>query len=124
MAILRRVWHLVNRRRFERELTREMQAHRDQMADPSRLGDPHRHLERSRDAWGWNWLDDAAQDLTLGLRTLIASPAFAIIATLILSFGIGLNITLYHMLQAAPCDRFDQGERRCRALVPNPTARR
>jgi len=101
MAILRRVWHLVNRRRFEREQTREMQEHRDQMADPSRFGDPHRHLERSRDAWGWNWLDDAAQDLTLGLRTLIASPAFAIVATLILSFGIGLNITLYHMLQAA-----------------------
>ena len=34
------------------------------MHDPSTFGDSHRMLERSRDAWGWNWLDDAMQDLT------------------------------------------------------------
>ena len=40
------------------------------MHDPAKFGDTHRLLERSRDAWGWNWLDDATQDLRQGVRTL------------------------------------------------------
>ena len=99
MTLLRRLWHLVNRSRHERELVREMSEHRESMHDPSKFGDTHRLLERSRDAWGWNWLDDAMQDLTVGVRTLMKSPSFAITATLILTFGIGLNVTLYQMIQ-------------------------
>ena len=98
-TFLRRVWYLVNRRRHERELVREMTEHRESMHDPSTFGDTHRLLERSRDAWGWNWLDDAVQDLKIGVRTLVKSPSFAITATLILTFGIGLNVTLYQMIQ-------------------------
>ena len=97
----RRVWHLVNRPRFERDLKREMREHREMMHDASKFGDPHRMLERSRDAWGWNWLDETFQDFSLGVRTLWRSPSFAITATLILSFGIGLNVTLYQMVRAA-----------------------
>lgn len=93
----RRVWHLLNRRRRERELLAEMQDHRATMSDPARFGDLHRLIERSRDAWGWNWLDDAAQDLSVGLRGLVRAPSFAITAALILTFGIGLNLTLYQM---------------------------
>ena len=68
---------------------------------PTTFGDTHRLVEQSRDAWGWNWLDDATQDVVVGIRTLLKSPSFAVTATLILSFGIGLNLTLYQMLQAA-----------------------
>ena len=93
----RRVWHLLNRQRFERDLTREMREHREMMPDANEFGDSYRLLERSRDAWGWNWLDDAAQDLRLGLRGLRRSPLFTITAVLILSFGIGVNLTLYQM---------------------------
>jgi predicted permease len=99
MTLFRRLWHLVNRSRHERELVREMAEHRASMHDPSKFGDTHRLLERSRDAWGWNWLDDAMQDLAVGVRTLMKSPSFAITATLILTFGIGLNVTLYQMIQ-------------------------
>ncbi|HEX6163550.1 MAG TPA: ABC transporter permease [Vicinamibacterales bacterium] len=95
---LRRVWYLLNRPRHERDLIREMNEHRESMHDPSRFGDTHRLLEQSRDAWGWNWLDDAVQDLSVGIRTLMKSPSFAILATLILSFGIGLNLTLFQMI--------------------------
>jgi len=93
----RRVWYLVNRRRHERELVQEMHEHRGLMHDPATFGETHRLLEQSRDAWGWNWLDDAAQDLRLGVRGLLRAPAFAITAVLILTFGIGLNLTLYQM---------------------------
>ena len=96
----RRLWHLVNRRSRERELMAEMREHREAMHDPTRFGDTHRMLERSRDEWGWNWLDNAVQDFSVGARTLWRSPVFAITATLILTFGIGLNVTLYQMLQA------------------------
>jgi predicted permease len=95
----RRVWHLLNRSRRERELVREMTEHRESMHDPSKFGDTHRLLEYSRDEWGWNWLDDAMQDLTVGVRTLVKSPSFAITATLILTFGIGLNLTLFQIMR-------------------------
>jgi predicted permease len=93
----RRVWYLLNRRRHERELVAEMHEHRGLMHDPANFGDTQRLLEQSRDAWGWNWLDDAVQDLKLGIRGLMRAPAFAITAVLILTFGIGLNLTLYQM---------------------------
>ena len=94
---VRRVWHLLNRQRHERELVREMSEHRESMRDPSTFGDTYRLLEQSRDAWGWNWLDDAMQDLKLGIRGLMRAPTFTITGILILTFGIGLNLTLYQM---------------------------
>lgn len=97
----RRIWHLLNRRQRERELISEMNEHRAAMHDPSSFGDTHRLLEESRDAWGWNWLDDAMQDLAVGTRTLLRSPSFTITAALILTFGIGLNVTLYQFVRVA-----------------------
>lgn len=91
-----------------------MHEHREMMHDPSRFGDSHRMLERARDAWGWNWLDDAMQDPLVGVRTLMRSPSFAITATLILTFGIGINVTLFQMIQFA-----DTNE----ALICSPASR-
>ena len=95
----RRLWHLINRSSRERELVREMRDHRESMYDPSRFGNTHRLIEESRDAWGWNWLDEGMQDMAVGIRTLRRSPSFAITATLILAFGIGINITLLQMMR-------------------------
>lgn len=97
----RRVWYLINRRRFERELSREMRAHREMMPDPKGFGDSHRLLERSRDAWGWNWLEDGMQDFLQGVRALARTPGFTVTAVLILTFGIGLNLTLFQMANIA-----------------------
>jgi predicted permease len=100
-TFLRRVWHLLNRRRHEQELVDEMHDHRAAMGDASRFGDTHRLIERSRDAWGWNWLDDAIQDLRFGVRGLARSPVFTVTATLMLAFGIGLNLTVFQMAHVA-----------------------
>ena len=74
MTFLRRLWHLLNRRRYEQQLVAEMRDHRGRLPDPAKFGDTHRLLEQSRDAWGWNWLDDAIQDLKQGLRMLRRAP--------------------------------------------------
>ena len=94
MNIFRRVWHLLHRSRRERELVREMGEHRDAMHDPSKFGDTYRLLEQARDAWGWNWLDDAMQDLKLGIRGLMRAPAFTITGVLILSFSSAGSVSL------------------------------
>ena len=78
-------------------------------------------LEQSRDAWGWNWLDDAVQDLKLGLRGLMRAPAFAVTSVLILTFG--LNLTLYQManvgLLQPPSLKDPETLARFRRLTPN-----
>ena len=76
-----------------------MSEHRESMHDPSTFGSTYRLIEQSRDAWGWNWLDDAMQDLIVGMRALAKAPLFAITATLILTFGIGLNLTLFQLIR-------------------------
>jgi predicted permease len=97
----RRLWYLLDRRRIERELRQEMEAHREMMGEPASFGNTLRLREEARDVWGWQWLDDAAQDLRYGLRTLRLSPGFALTAFLILSFGIGVNLTFFEIVNAA-----------------------
>jgi|GEM_PF-528300 len=108
----RRVRRLMSRRKFERELQREMEAHRDMMREPRRFGNMLRLREESRDVWGWNRVEDAYRDLKIAARTLRQSPGFTIGATLVLSVGIGLNVTLfqiYNMAVLQPLDVRDPG---------------
>jgi predicted permease len=97
----RRVWYLLNRRRLERELRQEMEAHREMLGEPAAFGNTLRLREEAQEVWGWQWLDDAWQDLRYGLRTLRLSPGFALTAFLILSFGIGVNLTFFQIVNAA-----------------------
>lgn len=46
-------------------------------------------------------LETLWQDLSFSLRTLAKSPGFAITAVLILSIGIGVNVTFFHSLNLA-----------------------
>jgi predicted permease len=94
---LRRIAYLLNRRRHERDLQREMEIHREMMGESARFGNTLRLSEESRDVWGWNWLDSAAQDLKFAARTLRHSPGFALGASIILGLGIGLNLTLFQI---------------------------
>ena len=75
------------------------------MHDPTKFGDTQRMLEQSRDAWGWNWLDDATQDLKLGSARLMRAPTFAIAARADPDVRIGLNLTLIRWRTSACCVR-------------------
>ena len=53
----RRIWYLLNRRRLERDLRHEMEAHRAMMGQPAGFGNTLRLREEASDVWGWAWLD-------------------------------------------------------------------
>src|SRR5689334_1643851 len=54
--------------------------------------------ENIRDAWSWNWLDDAWRDFGYALRALRRSATFTVGAFLILSLGIGVNLGAFQLL--------------------------
>ena len=53
------------------------------------FGGVERWREAHRDARGWSWLEDLAQDVRYAVRGLRRAPGFALAATLILGLGIG-----------------------------------
>jgi len=103
MELLRRIWYLLNRRRFERDMADEMAYHRElssQMTSAggfSNFGSALRLREDAREIWGWTWLDRLWQDLAYGWRVLRNSPGFTLTAMLILAVGIGMTLTAFRL---------------------------
>jgi len=89
--LLRRIHYLLNREKLERELEDELAAHRAMMPEEQRaqFGNALQLRERSRESWGWTWLDDLGQDVTYGWRGLRRDPRFSlsVLAALALSIG-------------------------------------
>ena len=96
----RQTWYLLNRRRFDRELEREMAAHRASMAEPHRFGNTLQLRETAADAWGWRWLDEMTLDLRYGVRQLVRAPGFAATAILTLTLGIGATTAIFSVLNS------------------------
>lgn len=120
--LLRRMYYLMNRRRLDAELQNDMEFHREMSARAGRnnFGNTLRLREQSYEAWGWTWLDRLLQDLRYGARLLLRSPGFTLIAVLVLSIGIGVNVSafsLFDMIALKPlpvpdADRILRLERR------------
>src|SRR5580692_10414382 len=95
---LRRVWHLINRRRMEQELQEEMEAHREIMREPRLFGNALRLSEESRDVWGWNRFDDLFRDFRYAVRMLRRYPAFSVLAILTIALGIGASTATFSVV--------------------------
>jgi predicted permease len=96
----RRLWFLLNRRRFERELQDEMDAHRAMKAGgEAPFGNTLRLRDEAVDAWGWRPLERLVQDLRFGVRLLWRSPAFTLTAILVLALGVGVNLAAFQIFE-------------------------
>ena len=94
----RRLWFLLNRSRFERELREEMEAHRAMITDAGvPFGNSLRLRDEAVDAWGWRWLDRLIQDVRFGTRLLWRAPAFTLTAIAVLALGVGVNLATFQM---------------------------
>jgi predicted permease len=97
----RRLWYLLNRSRFERELREEMDAHRAlKGASEPPFGNDLRLRDEAIDAWGWRWLERLTQDLRFAFRLLWRSPVFTITAIAVLALGIGLNLAAFQVIDS------------------------
>jgi len=100
--VLRRIYFLLHRRRLERELAEEMEAHAEMMPANRRqqFGNATRLREDSREVWSWWWLDQLWQDLCYGARVLGRAPGFTLGAVTVLAIGVGVNLAEFQVFDA------------------------
>jgi len=120
--IRRRLAVLLRRERFDRDLAEEMQSHLQMQAEEHRENgvdaDEARYAarrrfgnvtwlrERSREAWGWAWLETLGQDFGYALRLLRRSPGFSAVVVLVLALGIGGSTTIFSLVNALVLNPF------------------
>jgi predicted permease len=112
----RKLLFLIRRRELERDLEEEMQFHADRKAEAyrdagmsieearyaarRRFGNATLLAERSREIWGWLWLERLGQDLRYGCRALWNSPGFSAVAILTAALGIGATSSIFSVVHA------------------------
>jgi len=97
---VRRLGYRLNRRRLEDALQQEMEAHRELMGEPVRFGNTLQLRERSRDVWGWGWLDALGRDVRFAARGLRRTPLFTLVATVSLALGLALATSTVSVVNA------------------------
>ena len=110
----RRLWPYLGRRQAEADLQEELRLHleleRERLQDAGvpeaearraarrKLGNAPLIHERTRDVWGWRWLDDLARDVRHALRGLGRSPVFAAVVVSVLALGVGANTAMFSIV--------------------------
>jgi hypothetical protein len=55
------------------------------------FGNPANLREQARETWSWGWLEVLFRDLRIGLRTLLRSPGFSLVAIAVMALCIGAS---------------------------------
>jgi predicted permease len=114
---MKRIWHLLARRRIYGELFEEMRAHMEEKTEELIAGGmPRKDAEATarrefgnamlteedaRDVWRWPRLESFITDLRYGMRMLSKNPGFATVAVLTLALGIGANAAIFGLVDSA-----------------------
>ena len=82
---------------LERERQRDAGVPEDETLGAARrkLGNDPLIRERTRDVWGWRWLDDLGRDLCHAVRGLGRTPGFAAAVVVILALGTGAATAMF-----------------------------
>ena len=115
-SFLRRISFRLRRRNLDRDFHEEIRQHLElkiqeniasgmSPAEASRaahleFGNPALAHERSRASWGFPRLESVLQDLRYAARQLRRQPAFALVAILTLTLGIGINVAVFSLVNA------------------------
>ncbi len=57
-------------------------------------------IERSREVWGWSWLEQLGRDLRYAFRAMAANRLFTALAVASLALGIGANTAIYSFMES------------------------
>jgi hypothetical protein len=111
-----RLWALLRKQRFERELNDDIRAHLElaeqdavarglsreaaRLEARRRFGAIEQMKEEHRDRRGIRWLDTLIRDFRYGLASLRRTPAFTLIVVAVLALGMGGTVGMFSVVDA------------------------